>query len=253
MAGKDWKASYKGKTGGMLIDPLFDGNPKDLYPVLNEIPCTISELHYDLFIKVCAFVLDPNSPIVREYSDLNARREYVNDLLGYRGHQDRKFEVLMLQKVYRNTEWRLLCTVDSVFDEFEVRANEELVKQTDEEKMLKAVSLKKKYIDDMKDMIEICEDAFASSGRCFNLTHIQSKSRDSQLVIDRRIACGALRLCGYSLQNIGKFIKRSHANVMYLLNCHPQQESVEFTKQYIIKRKIKRHQLIIQELEKQLK
>jgi len=82
--------------------------------------------------------------------------------LEYRGHQDRKFEVEMLKKVYRSSEWTLLCTIDNVFDEFSTRANEELddSEEMDADKMLKAVQLKRKYIDDMKDMISIRENLY---------------------------------------------------------------------------------------------
>jgi hypothetical protein len=68
----------------------------------------------------------------------------------------------MLKKVYRSSEWTLLCTIDNVFDEFSTRANEELddSEEMDADKMLKAVQLKRKYIDDMKDMISIRENLY---------------------------------------------------------------------------------------------
>lgn len=162
MAVKNWKDKYRHSCGGMLIDPFFEGDYIEAYPILGDIKCSVGEIHFDNFVRCCSFTLDPNSPIQKEFSDLKTRRDYVQSMLGYKGHQDRSFEVNMLKKVYRKTDWTLLCTIDNVFDEFATRANEELADtdELDADKMLKAVQLKRKYIDDMKDMIGIREDLY---------------------------------------------------------------------------------------------
>lgn len=165
MAVKTWQEKYKPFFSAMLIDPLYDGNYKDAFPILQQIDIAISELHYNDYIRCCSLVYDPNSPIVREFSMLSERKRYVFDeLVKFKGYTNKAFEIEILKKVYRKTEWTLLCTIDNVFDEFTTRANEPISndgeKELDADKMLKAVQLKRKYIDDMKDMITIREEMY---------------------------------------------------------------------------------------------
>lgn len=159
MAIKTWQEKYAAYFSAMLIDPLYEGVYKEMYPILNEIPCRVTELRYDEYIKACSLIYDPNSPLVKEYSNLKDRKEYViKDLFKGKFFSDPKFEVELLKKVYRKTEWTLLCTIDNVFDEFTTRANEPIENEgdggLDADKMLKAVQLKTKYIDDMAGMID---------------------------------------------------------------------------------------------------
>ena len=164
MAKNNWKERYKNSCNGMLISPFIEGSYKEAYPILSNIPISdrVTDIHYDNYVRACALILDPNSPILKEFSTLEKRREYVYMFLPYLGYKAKHFEVELLKKVYRNTEWTLLCTIDNVFDEFTSRANEELAntEELDADKMLKAVQLKRKYIDDMKDMIQIREDLY---------------------------------------------------------------------------------------------
>lgn len=165
MAIKSWQEKYKPFFSAMLIDPLYDGSYKEMYPILNEIDCTITDLRYDEYIKACSLIYDPNSPLVREYSNLKDRKEYVNkELFKSKFYSDAKFEVELLKRVYRKTEWTLLCTIDNVFDEFTTRANEPIENSAenmlDADKMLKAVQLKTKYIDDMAGMIDKRENLY---------------------------------------------------------------------------------------------
>lgn len=183
MAIKTWQEKYKSYFSVMLIDPTYNGDYKEAYPILNEIDVEISDVHYNDYIRACSLIYDPNSPLVREFSILKDRKRYVFDELRiYRGYQNLSFEVEVLKRVYRKTEWTLLCTIDNVFDEFTTRANEPIdnsgEKEIDADKMLKAVQLKRKYIDDMKDMIGIREELYK---RIFN-------QDDELMKIEREVA-----------------------------------------------------------------
>lgn len=150
---------YKGRTSNMLIDPFFQGDLFIEYPFLADAPSgSIGELRLQDAIRACAFILDPYSPLVREYTDLNNRRDMVVGMMPPFGTPSKKLEVWLLINVYRNNEWSILCTIDNVIREFTEKANEPLddtgENALDPEKMLKAVALKRKYIDDLMAMTE---------------------------------------------------------------------------------------------------
>jgi len=150
MAIKKWQEKYRGRTTNMLIDPYFEGDYAEEYPILQTIKCNVGEVHYNNFIRACSFVLDPNSPIISEHSDLKERREVVYDMLKYFGRIDKEFEITILLKLYRKNDWTLYCTEQNVFYEFIERVNKPIETDgMDEEKQLKAAMLKDKYLDSL--------------------------------------------------------------------------------------------------------
>jgi len=150
---------YKGRTANMLIDPFFEGDLFIEYPFLVDAPTKgVGELRIQDAIRACAFILDPFSPLVKEYTDLSNRRDMVVGMMPHFGTPDKSLEVWLLINVYRNNEWSILCTIDNVMREFTEKANEPLDDKgenaLDPERMLKAVALKRKYIDDLMAMTE---------------------------------------------------------------------------------------------------
>jgi len=161
MAKQKWQDKYKGRTSAMIIDPFFDGDYIEEYTVLKGIKFNGGEIHLNTFVKCCSFILDTKSPFIAAYPDLETRRKTVYEELGYRGYEDKVFEVLLLLRLYQDNEWTLYCAEQNVFYEFIVRANNPIkFDEMDEEKQMKAVILKDKYLDSLDKIIIRLEQRF---------------------------------------------------------------------------------------------
>ena len=160
MATKAEKEKYINSCGAMRINPYFVGNPDELYPDL--IKCKsglenpefqVSDIHYPDYVRYCAFVLDPNSPLIRDNVDMKARRAAAEKMVGFRGYKDRRFEVNMLKYIFKNKKYTLLCTIQNIFDDYTEKANMEINLLTDEKKLMEVCQLKTKLKNDMRDLI----------------------------------------------------------------------------------------------------
>lgn len=156
------KEKYKGRTINMIIDPFFKGDLFDEYPFLENIPQDIvGDVRIQDFVRASAFILDPNSPIVKEYTDLKDRRELVYEMLCYQGHKDIKVEVWMLINIYKKNDWTQLCANQFRFDDLATMAFEPIDKGADDDKKLKSANLSKKLLDDMYAINENSEILYA--------------------------------------------------------------------------------------------
>lgn len=158
---KSWIDKYKDKCKNMIFNPIFDGDYFTEYPKLAAFKCSIPEMHKNDYIRYCSLVLDPNSPYVYLYPDLKERRENVKTDISYFASNDYEFEVKLLLNIYRSNDWILYCSEQNVFYEFIERVNKPIETEgMDEEKQMKAVMLKDKYLDSLDKYVIRLEARF---------------------------------------------------------------------------------------------
>lgn len=158
---KKAKDIYGNRIAGMYINPFLEGEGVYLKTYDEEIRIcmekienfAVTELHFDNYMRYCALVFDPNSPAVTDFPELKYRKEKIKGMLSYMGREDRRFEVMLLVKVYRQKHFTFLTTIQTVFDDYAEKANMELG-GLDDEKLIKATQLKTKLINDMGDLLE---------------------------------------------------------------------------------------------------
>ena len=144
------KDKYKGRTVNMRIDPFFKGDIFEEYPFLEGIPQEdVGELRIQDYIRSLAFILDPNSPIVREYTDLIERRDLVYEMMVYGGNKNVKIDVWLLVFVYRNNMWTQICANQFRFHDLSEIAFEPIDKTADDDKKFKSATLSRKVLEDM--------------------------------------------------------------------------------------------------------
>lgn len=147
---------YIKRVKNMIIDPYCDGDLLEAYPILQKcLHDKISDsLLLDKYIRYSAFVLDPESPLTKDYPDLKSRRAAATQETGWDGVRDHKIEVLMLRYIYRSREYALIIATENTMDEYMERVNKPLDIE-DENEFIKTLDLKKKLINHYEELIEI--------------------------------------------------------------------------------------------------
>lgn len=147
---------YSKKVGNMAINPYCTTDIMEAYPVLQEcIHDGISEaMMLDKYFRYCSFVLDPYSPLIRDFPDMKIRRKYASIETGWDGLRDYKVEVLMLKNIYRSREHSMIIASDNMMDEYLDVLNKPLEIQ-DENELIKTLDLKKKIMAHYCELIDL--------------------------------------------------------------------------------------------------
>lgn len=148
----------------MVINPYEeDQNIYTVYPQLKQVTEPYAEdlpdINWHQYFRYLSFVYDPNSPMVREYQQVEKRKLAAAEEVGYQGEHHHCFAVEFVKKIVRNKVWTLICNMDFVFDEYTDKLNVTIL-GVDPDKTLKAVEMKNKMITQQVEMIPNREDLF---------------------------------------------------------------------------------------------
>ena len=104
----------------MIINP-YCGDVLSEYPRLKEVIGNTNTKHITQQIAFLSWVYDFNSPAVRDFSDINKRKEWAR--LETEITQDPSYElaVSFLTKVVKSRTWTLICSLESTFTEYAER------------------------------------------------------------------------------------------------------------------------------------
>jgi len=147
---------YGKRVGNMAINPYYEGNLMEMYPILSEcLHDKVSDsLLIDKYFRYCSFVLDPQSPMFKDYPDMQLRRRYASDETGWDGVKDYRIEVLMLKNLYRSREHSMIITAENMMDEYLDILNNPLSIENEND-LIKALDLKNKLINHYEQLIEL--------------------------------------------------------------------------------------------------
>lgn len=147
---------YGKRIVNMAINPYHDGDLLEMYPILKEcLHDKVSDaLLIDKYFRYCSFVLDPQSPMFKDYPDMRLRRQYASEETKWDGVKDYRIEVLMLKKLYRSREHSMIITAENMMDEYLDILNNPLSIENEND-LIKALDLKNKLINHYEQLIEL--------------------------------------------------------------------------------------------------
>lgn len=147
---------YSKRIRNMAINPYCDGDICTAYPILEScIHDDVSDsLLVDKYLRYCAFILDPESPMAKDYPDMKSRRSAATLETGWDGLRDFRIEVLMLRNIYKSREHALIVAIENTMDEYLTIVNKPLEIE-DENELIKTLDLKKKLINHYDELIQI--------------------------------------------------------------------------------------------------
>lgn len=145
----------------MIINP-YCGDVLSEYPRLKEVIGNTDTKHITQQIAFLSWVYDFNSPAVRDFSDINKRKEWAR--LETEIIKDPSYElaVSFLTKVVKSRTWTLICSLESTFTEYAERVAKRIEDSENgkEIDILKAVEIKNKMLNQMADMSNSIDELY---------------------------------------------------------------------------------------------
>lgn len=141
----------------MIIDLNIDAkNIFDEYPLLQEIVASLDnppEITWHQYFRYLSLCYDPDSPLMKKYNDMQTRKRFAALNVQYEGEHYPEIAIMFIHKVIKSRKHRALLSNEFVFDEYCLRVNTPIT-ALDEDKMLKAVELKNKMLQQMSEIDE---------------------------------------------------------------------------------------------------